>query len=529
MKSEVLLNSASRKQNKKRQILMQEENGNESGDKPRSDFDTCNVLSMTKCIKLSGNLLSDSKSSNSHVSEELGHGLEVVPENRTPSLSCDPPLSFGMLTNFQADHLFTNKHNTSYDANIRAASPELSYSDIVHNLSVTSPNFRISNNVHHTDLQINTLDTQGFPGPLAAASPLIPTPTISEDSQNTSQSSNGSPTSGFPYLRLYPKDKEDSPPRVQFHQCRWMHCDSKFLKMDDLVNHVNDQHVKVERPDIDYQCKWEGCPRRGKGFNARYKMLIHIRTHTNEKPHSCALCGKCFSRLENLKIHNRSHTGEKPYICPFEGCNKAYSNSSDRFKHVRTHQEEKPYICKMPGCNKRYTDPSSLRKHVRTHGHYFNGENDSKSSKSKSPELRRSPPENPSPPISSNPSPTSVNQKLYSIPTSCILQQSMPAHYMSPHGIFPSNPMLSSAVLTGGLQSMSIPAADSLVTVSPSSPIKLDIESDKLSLETKCQDGPLDLTTSSPSTGSDVDVGDRDGPHFQNVNSSMHSALFEDE
>lgn len=155
------------------------------------------------------------------------------------------------------------------------------------------------------------------------------------------------------------------------HGCRWMNCERKFQTMSELVLHVNDDHVRLERPDVEYQCKWGGCPRRGKGFNARYKMLIHIRTHTNEKPHRCPLCGKSFSRLENLKIHNRSHTGEKPYTCPFDGCNKAYSNSSDRFKHVRTHQEDKPYICKMPACNKRYTDPSSLRKHVRTHGHYY--------------------------------------------------------------------------------------------------------------------------------------------------------------
>lgn len=40
---------------------MHEENGNESQDKSRSPSDSCSVLNMSKCIKLTGNLLTGTK------------------------------------------------------------------------------------------------------------------------------------------------------------------------------------------------------------------------------------------------------------------------------------------------------------------------------------------------------------------------------------------------------------------------------------------------------------------------------------
>ncbi|XP_044761301.1 zinc finger protein GLIS2 homolog isoform X2 [Coccinella septempunctata] len=184
-------------------------------------------------------------------------------------------------------------------------------------------------------------------------------------SQSDSENSESSVDISRSRLKPEPRDKM---------KCCWKHCGVEFETLELLANHVTRQHADSGAGGLFY-CGWEGCTRNQRGFNARYKMLVHVRTHTNEKPHRCSQCEKSFSRAENLKIHSRSHSGEKPYVCTVPGCGKAYSNSSDRFKHSRTHQVEKPYCCKVPGCPKRYTDPSSLRKHVKTYKHFVNENN----------------------------------------------------------------------------------------------------------------------------------------------------------
>lgn len=74
--------------------------------------------------------------------------------------------------------------------------------------------------------------------------------------------------------------------------CQWGSCTLEYSSVSELVQHIDRVHIEKGAVE-EYVCQWKDCPRKGKPFNARYKLVIHMRIHSGEKPNKCNVSQVC--------------------------------------------------------------------------------------------------------------------------------------------------------------------------------------------------------------------------------------------
>ncbi|CAG0879281.1 unnamed protein product [Cyprideis torosa] len=111
--------------------------------------------------------------------------------------------------------------------------------------------------------------------------------------------------------------------RSKLSYCRT--CPKTFSSRKELLKHSATAHADNRGQKI---CKI--CNRSCRSQNA---LVVHMRTHTQDRPFKCAKCEKAFKFVDNYKRHLASHSDDRPYECA--KCGVRFKLQESLVKHER--------------------------------------------------------------------------------------------------------------------------------------------------------------------------------------------------
>lgn len=117
------------------------------------------------------------------------------------------------------------------------------------------------------------------------------------------------------------------------------------------------RHMKLH--SMDHVCNY--CDRK---FPDNCHLIIHInRQHTKEKPYQCTECDKRFVTKFTLNTHSKMHSGERHYECT--ECDSKFVHPSTLSRHMKVHKGDTPYHCTV--CDSKFNGKTALGFHLRVH------------------------------------------------------------------------------------------------------------------------------------------------------------------
>ena len=161
--------------------------------------------------------------------------------------------------------------------------------------------------------------------------------------------------SAFPLIPFLPLGSEmhKFDPKIVSLQSLMLAQSERFQWTADLTRLLLSPGGRLCRPKKRYICKF--CNRE---FTKSYNLLIHERTHTDERPFPCDVCGKAFRRQDHLRDHKYIHNKERPFKC--DVCNKGFCQARTLAVHKNQHAHDTSVSSSLPSSpfNLLLTSPS---------------------------------------------------------------------------------------------------------------------------------------------------------------------------